>query len=193
MTRKPAMRRILYCGDPILRRPASRVRRIDDEVCSLLDDMAETMVRADGLGLAAPQVGVSNAIVTIRTDPDSDTVLELINPRIVEVEGEQEGAEGCLSLPTLRGIVLRPMRVLVQATDREGEEIEVEGEGLMARCLAHELDHLAGKLYIDLADPDSLCWMRPDEREELGYRTEPVSVEEARAAFNRMRESQKGS
>lgn len=188
-----AIRRVVYCGDPVLRRKASRVRRIDDDICALLDDLRETMLEANGLGLAAAQIGVPTAAVVVRRDPESDSVIELINPRIVETEGEEDGAEGCLSLPTLRGYVIRPARAVVEAIDREGEEIVIEGEGLMARCLAHELDHLAGRLFIDVVDPESLCWMRPDEREESGYRTEPTTLEEARAAFDRLREQRKGS
>lgn len=188
-----AVRRIVYCGNPVLRRKASRVRRIDGDVCSLLDDMAETMLEANGLGLAAAQVGVPVSVVVIRADAESDSVIELINPRIVEEEGEEDGAEGCLSLPTLRGTVIRPLRAVVEAVNREGDEIQVEGEGLMARCLSHELDHLAGRLFIDVAEPDSLCWLRPDERQESGYRIEPTTVEEARAAFDRMRQQRKGA
>ncbi len=195
MAREGEVRRIMYCGDPVLRRRASRVRRIDDGVCKLLDDMATTMLEANGLGLAAAQVGEPVSVVVIRADEDGDTedVIELINPKIIEVEGEQDGPEGCLSLPTLRGSVVRPAWAVVEAIDREGNEIAVEGQAMMARCLSHELDHLFGRLFIDVVDPESLCWLRPDEREDTGYRTEPTTVEEARAAFDRMREQRKGS
>lgn len=187
-----AVRKIVYCGDPVLRRKASRVRRIDQGVIDLLDDMAETMLEANGLGLAAAQVGVSSAVVVVRRGPESDEVIELINPRIVEAEGEERGLEGCLSLPTLRGEVIRPSVAVVEAIDREGNEIALEGEGLMARCFSHECEHLDGGLFIDSVDPDTLCWLRPDESEEAGYRTESTTLEEARAAFDRLRE-QKGS
>ncbi len=193
MTRQSAVRRIAYCGDPVLHRPASRVRRIDDDLRTLLDDMTETMLEANGLGLAAAQVGVPLSVVIVRADADSDTVIELINPRMIEIEGEEDGAEGCLSLPTLRGSVLRPARAVVEAIDREGDEIAIEGEGMMARCLAHELDHLVGRVFIDVVEPESLCWLRPDEHEDTGYRTEPTTIEEARKAFDRMREQRKGS
>ncbi|MFO8082456.1 MAG: peptide deformylase [Armatimonadota bacterium] len=188
-----AVRRIVYCGDPVLRRKAPRVRRIDDEICSLLDDMAETMLENEGLGLAAAQVGESAAVVVLRRGAESSDVIELINPRIVEREGEERGMEGCLSLPTLRGEVVRPARVIVEGVDREGEEIAVEGEGMMARCLAHELDHLAGTLFIDAVEAESLCWLRPDEREETGYRSEPTTLEEAEAAFERLRQQREGA
>lgn len=181
-----ALRRITYCGEPVLRRKASRVRRIDDEICTLLDDMAETMLENDGLGLAAAQVDEAIAVVVIRRGVESNDVIELINPRIVETEGEERGIEGCLSLPTLRGTVVRPTRAVVEAVNREGDEIVLEGEGIMARCFCHELDHLAGTLFIDEVDPDSLCWLRPDEREDSGYRTEPTTLEEAREAFDRL-------
>jgi len=180
------VRRIVYCGEPVLRRKASRVRRIDDEICTLLDDMAETMLENDGLGLAAAQVGESVSVVVVRRGAESDDVIELINPRIVETEGEETGNEGCLSLPTLRGTVVRPARTVVEAFDREGNEIAIEGEGMMARCLCHELDHLAGTLFIDTVEPESLCWLRPDDREDTGYRTEPTSLEEAQEAFERL-------
>jgi peptide deformylase len=177
----------------VLRRKASRVRTIDDDICELLDDLGETMLEANGLGLAAPQVGVGKAVVVIRRGADSDEVIELINPRIVETEGEESGTEGCLSLPTLRGTVLRPSGAVVRAIDREGNEFTVEGEGMMARCLSHECDHLAGRLFIDQVEPDSLCWLRPDDSEDNGYRSEPTTLEEAEEAFRRLRERRKGS
>ncbi len=187
-----AVRRIVYCGDAVLRRRAQRLRDIDEDVVRLLDDLRDTMQHASGLGLAAAQIGVPVAAVTVLHDLESEQVLQLINPRIIESEGEQEGTEACLSLPTLRGTVIRPARVVVAAIDPSGNPITLEGEGLMARCLSHELDHLEGRLFIDLVEPDSLCWLRPDENEESGYRTEPTTVEEALEAFNRLRARQEG-
>ena len=188
-----AVRRIVYCGHPALRRNAQRVREIDADTLKLLEDLAETMLEQNGLGLAASQVAVPEAIVVVRSDPDSDETVELINPRIIEEEGEQEGSEGCLSLPTLRGTVLRPESVVVEAMDREGAKIVVQGEGLMARCLAHEVDHLHGRLFIDTVDADSLCWMTPDSDEESGYRLEKTTVEEAKKAFDRLTRQQEGN
>lgn len=188
-----AVRRIVYCGDPVLRRKAARVRRIDDEICGLLDDMRETMLDQDGLGLAAAQVGEPASVVVVRRGAESEKVIELINPRIVRREGEESGMEGCLSLPTLRGTVVRPASVVVEAVDREGNEIVVEGEGMMARCLSHELDHLAGRLFIDQVEPDTLCWLRPDESEDTGYRSEPTTMEEAQEAFKRLTARRRGS
>jgi len=187
-----ARRTILYCGDPILARKARRIREIDDALHELLHDMEETMIAADGLGLAAAQVGELIAAVTVRRGADTEEVLGLINPEIVEAEGEQAGTEACLSLPTLRGTVVRPQRVVVEAFDAAGKSITIEGEGLMARCLAHELDHLAGRLFIDVVRPDSLVWVRPDDTEEDGYREESTTVEEARAAFERLRKQREG-
>jgi len=182
-----ATRKILYCGDPALRKQAKRVRSIDDRVVELLRDLTETMLENAGLGLAAPQVGEPIAAIVVRADPDGEGTLELINPRIVEKEGENEDMEGCLSLPTLRGLVVRPERVLVEAITREGEEITVEGDGLMARALAHETDHLVGRLFTDEVIPDSLAWLRPDDSEDSGYRLEPTTMEEAMEAFERLR------
>ncbi len=182
-----AVRRIVYCGDPVLRRAARRVREIDDEVVELIRDLRETMLANSGLGLAAVQVGVPLAVAVVRPDLEGGEPIALINPEIAEEDGREEGKEGCLSLPTLSGIVVRPQRVLVSAMNVDGEEIEVEGEDLMARCLVHEFDHLRGTLFIDRVEPDSLYWMRPDEREESGYRMEETTIEEAEAAFERLR------
>lgn len=182
-----AMREVLICGEPVLRRRAKRVKNIDGRIIELLRDMAETMLENSGLGLAGPQVGESRAVIVVRPDAEEEDVLELINPRIVETEGEEEGLEGCLSLPTLRGTVIRPERVAVEAITPEGEEVVVEGDGLMARTLAHEVDHLVGKLFIDQVEPDSLVWLRPDDSEESGYRLDPTTMEEAMAAFDRLR------
>jgi peptide deformylase len=138
-------------------------------------------------------VGERDAVVVVRRGAESEEAIELINPRVVEAEGEESGMEGCLSLPTLRGTVIRPTRTVVEAVDREGNEIVVEGEGMMARCLCHELDHLAGRLFIDEVEPDSLCWLRPDESEDTGYRSEPTTLEEAEEAFERLRSQRKES
>ncbi len=181
-----AVREITYCGEAVLRRNTKKVLTIDDEVIRLVNDMRETMGPAAGMGLAAPQVGISSRVVTMWTDSEGEEITALINPRIVEQEGEEKSYEGCLSLPTLRGIVMRPSRVVVEAIDLEGEEFVMEGEGIMAHCIAHELDHLSGKLFIDRVDPASLVWMRPDEREESGVRYDPTTMDEAVEAFKRL-------
>ena len=137
-------------GDEVLRKVCRPVDKITPRVLTLLDDMVETMREADGVGLAAPQVGILRRIVVIEVNEGE--VIELINPKIVAFAGEQEGLEGCLSLPGQWGIVKRPMHVTVRALNRYGEEVEYRGSELLARCFCHELDHLDGKLYCDVAD-----------------------------------------
>lgn len=187
-----ALRKILICGDPLLRKKAERVREVDDRIRQLLEDMVETMREAPGIGLAAPQVGEPiRCIVAIEhTADDSERVYKLVNPRVRGRGGEQTGHEGCLSLPTLHGEVKRPEWVVVSGQDESGQHIKVEAEGLLARCLLHEIDHLDGVLFVDRAEPGSLQWAVPDEREEDGYRMEPVPLEEAVAAFDRLRRRQ---
>jgi len=151
--------------------------------------MIETMLEAPGVGLAAPQVGENlRAIVVAQYNEDDDGVntFELINPRIVDAEGEVEGGEGCLSLPTLQAVVLRPERVIVEGLDRHGEPVAMEAHGFMARAFSHEIDHLNGKLFIDRAEADSLAWMIPDEDEERGYRLRHISRAEAEETFRTM-------
>lgn len=141
--------KIVKVGDDILRKKCRPVEEITPKILQLLDDMAETMRHAEGVGLAAPQVGILRRIVVIEVEEGQ--LIELINPKIIAFAGEQEGNEGCLSVPGKWGIVKRPMHVTVRATNRQGEEFEVSGSELLARALCHELDHLDGKLYIDIA------------------------------------------
>lgn len=142
-----------YERDEVLRKKARPVERIDDRILTLLDDMAETMYNAEGVGLAAPQVGILRRVVVIDV---GEGVIELINPEIIEQEGEQVGPEGCLSIPGLSGMVKRPARVVVSALNRHGERIEIEGTDLLARALCHEIDHLDGILYVDKVEPGTL-------------------------------------
>lgn len=142
-----------YERDEVLRKKARPVERIDDRILTLLDDMAETMYNAEGVGLAAPQVGILRRVVVIDV---GEGIIELINPEIIEQEGEQVGPEGCLSIPGLSGIVKRPARVVVSAINRHGERIQIEGTDLLARALCHEIDHLDGILYIDKVEPGTL-------------------------------------
>lgn len=147
-----ALRKVVYEGDDILRKKAKTVKEFNEKISELVDDMFETMKEYDGVGLAAPQVGMLKRIVVIDVGNEEEPQrIELINPEIVETSGEIEGDEGCLSLPGKTGIVKRPEKVKVKAFDRNGKEIIVEGEGLLARALCHELDHLEGILYTDLA------------------------------------------
>ena len=153
--------KILNEEDPTLRKKSRPVTEITPRILTLLDDMADTMHRADGVGLAAPQVGVLRRIVVVETEPGE--LYELINPEIVETEGEQTGYEGCLSLPGKYGIVTRPDKVTVEATDRNGNRFRVTGTELLARCFCHEIDHLNGILYSDVCDR----MLTPEEIKEL--------------------------
>lgn len=142
-----AIRKIVVLGeDEVLRGKARRVDKFDRHLRVLLEDMADTMYEADGVGLAAPQVGIRKRVVVIDV---GDGLFELINPEIVESSGAVIGVEGCLSVPGKRGTVERPEKVVVVAQDRKGREFEIEAEGLMAVCLCHEIDHLDGIVYVD--------------------------------------------
>ncbi len=143
-----AIRTILLEDDETLRKKSRAVERFDARLHQLLDDMAETMRSANGVGLAAPQVGVLRRAVII---DDGNGLKELINPAITCREGSQEEVEGCLSCPGLAGVVQRPARVIATAFDRHGNPITVEGEELLARAICHELDHLDGVLFKDIA------------------------------------------
>ena len=141
--------KIVKVGDPTLRKVCRPVDAVTPRIITLLDDMIETMRDADGVGLAAPQVGVLRRVVVIET-PD-EGLIELINPKIIAYAGEQESDEGCLSIPGRWGITKRPMHVTVRAMNRAGETFDITGSGLLAKAFCHEIDHLDGKLYIDIA------------------------------------------
>ena len=145
-----AIRQIRLDGDDILRKKCKEVKEMTERTRVLIDDMFETMYESNGVGLAAPQVGILKRLVVI--DVDYETPLVLINPVIIEREGEQTGDEGCLSLPGLAATVTRPNRVVCRCLNEEMEEIEIEGEGLLARAICHEIDHLDGLLYKDVAE-----------------------------------------
>jgi peptide deformylase len=151
-----ALRNIVEKGDSVLNKHCRPVTDFNDRLHTLLDDMAETLMHANGVGLAAPQVGVlRRAVLVLETnhpEDEQDRIIELINPEIVDQSGEQAGPEGCLSLPGVFGWVERPDHVKVRAQDRFGNWFEVEGEGLTARAFCHELDHLDGVLFDSLAD-----------------------------------------
>ena len=142
-----ATRKIRIDGDSILRKICKPVTEMTPRLSQLIDDMFDTMYEANGVGLAAPQVGIVKRIVVI--DIADKNPLTLINPEIIETSGEQTGDEGCLSLPGKVGQVTRPMRVVCKALDRDMNEITVTGEGLLARAICHEADHLEGILYKD--------------------------------------------
>ena len=141
---------IVKFGDPVLEKPATAITRFDGELSKLAEDMFESMYAAHGVGLAAPQIGISKRIavidVTFKEDPEAKIVL--VNPEIVHVEGRITSNEGCLSLPEFREKVTRPKKVTARAQNLKGETFEVTGEELLARALLHETDHLNGKLYI---------------------------------------------
>lgn len=141
--------KIVKVGDDTLRKRCREVDSITPRVWTLLDDMVQTMRDADGVGLAAPQVGILRRIVVVEVTPGE--VYELINPKIIAYSGEQEGPEGCLSVPGKCGIVKRPMHVTVRAMNRHGEVVDYTGSELLARAFCHEIDHLDGTLYIDKA------------------------------------------
>lgn len=143
------LRKILTDKDPALHKVCRPVEKFDGRLHKLLDDMKETLIDANGVGLAAPQVGILRRVVLVDT---GDEVLELINPSLLETSGEQVGAEGCLSLPGKYGLVKRPNYAKVRAQDRNGNWFEAEGEELIARCFCHELDHLDGILYTEVME-----------------------------------------
>ncbi len=144
-----AIRKIVELGDESLRQVCRKQEKFDLRLRILLKDMADTMYRAEGVGLAAPQVGILRRIVVIDV---GEGLVELVNPVITMREGEQCGREGCLSLPGRQAVVKRPMRVTVQYQNRDGEMCEKTVEGLFARAVCHELDHLDGRLYIDVME-----------------------------------------
>lgn len=141
-----ALRQIVQIGEPVLRKISKKVDKIDDKLIQLLDDMVDTMYEADGVGLAAPQVGILKRVVVIDI---GDGVIELINPEIIATSGEQVDEEGCLSVVGESGAVKRPNIVKVRAFNRQGQQFEIEGEGLLARAFCHEIDHLDGVLFVD--------------------------------------------
>ena len=138
------IRKIMTVKEPCLHKVCRPVEKFDGKLHKLLDDMKETLLDANGVGLAAPQVGILRRVVVVDT---GEEMLELVNPELLETSGEQEGAEGCLSVPGKYGLVKRPMVAKVRAQDRDGNWFEVEGEELIARCFCHEIDHLDGIVY----------------------------------------------
>ena len=143
------IRKILTVSEPALHKTCRPVENFDSKLHNLLDDMRDTLIDSEGVGLAAPQVGILRRVVLVDT---GEEILELINPVLVETDGEQEGAEGCLSVPGKYGLVKRPYYAKVRAQDRNGQWYEYEGEELIARCFCHELDHLDGIIYTEVMD-----------------------------------------
>ena len=164
-----AIRRIVKLGeDDVLRKHARKVDKFDRRLGILLDDMADTMYEADGVGLAAPQVGILKraVVIDVRDDEDGGVgLIELVNPEILEAEGSQMCIEGCLSVPGRRGKVERPEKVRVHAQDRKGRHIELEAEGFLANAVCHELDHLDGIMYTDKMIEDVTDQIREEEEQ----------------------------
>ena len=146
------LRKILTDKDPALHKVCKPVTAFDAKLHKLLDDMAETLVDSGGVGLAAPQVGILRRVFLVDVGMEENEIIEFINPEILETEGEQEGPEGCLSVPGKYGLVKRPYRVKVRAQDRYGDWFEAEGEELIGRCFCHENDHLDGIVYTQVMD-----------------------------------------
>ena len=146
------IRKIVTLGDETLRKHCKPQEKFDKKLSILLKDMADTMYKAEGVGLAAPQVGILRRIAVVDVTEDHSGLIEMVNPEIIEREGKQTGREGCLSVPGRQGVVTRPMKVRVRFQDRNGDSFELETEGFEARAICHELDHLDGTLYIDVMD-----------------------------------------
>lgn len=145
-----AIREILTDKDPVLHKKCHPVTQFDEKLADLLDDLKETLAAANGAGLAAPQIGILRRAVIVVDDEDQ--MLELVNPEILSQSGEQDGLEGCLSVPGMWGYVLRPMKVKVRAQDRAGNWFEVKGEEMVARCFCHEIEHLDGHVFSEHVD-----------------------------------------
>jgi len=143
------LRKILTDAEPALHKTCRPVTAFNGRLHALLDDMRETLIESGGVGLAAPQVGILRRVVVVDV---GEEILELVNPSLVETDGEQEGPEGCLSVPGKYGLVKRPYYAKVRAQDRDGNWFEAEGEELIARCFCHELDHLDGIIYTQIMD-----------------------------------------
>lgn len=148
-----SVREVRYLGDPVLREMCREVESIDDDVRALVDDLLETMYAEDGIGLAAPQIGVPLRVFVYDVRDDELDPGVLVNPRIVEATGKQKEVEGCLSIPGLDEVVERSADVVVEGLDRDGEPVRIEATGLLSRCLQHENDHLDGILFIDRVSP----------------------------------------
>lgn len=147
-----ALRKVRVMGDEVLNQVCKEVKEVTPRTVTLIEDMLDTMYESNGVGLAAPQIGVLKRIVVIDVSEEGDDPIIMINPRIIETSGEQTGSEGCLSVPGKAGNVTRPNYVKAIAYDENMELFEIEGTELLARAICHELDHLEGKLYVDLVE-----------------------------------------
>ena len=170
-----AIREIRKKGDPCLEKVCHKVTDFNERLHLLLDDMRETLAESGGVGLAAPQVGILRRVCIV--EDSEGEIIELVNPEIIKMEGEQTGLEGCLSLPGRWGLVTRPYLVRVRAQDRDGVTFEVEDEDITARCFCHEIEHLDGHLFSEhcdrlLSDEELEAYLREHEDEDEGDREE---------------------
>ena len=170
-----ALRLIRELGDPVLGKKAKAVKEMTPKLRQLIEDMKETMYDSDGVGLAAPQVGMLKRIVVIDVSEQQDQPIVMINPQILEQDGEQTGWEGCLSVPGKSGQVTRPNHVIAKAQDENMQEFTVEGEGLLARAISHELKHLEGHMYVELVEGKLYT---NEELEEMMAQEEAEAAEE---------------
>ena len=170
-----ALRLIRELGDPVLGKKAKAVKEMTPKLRQLIEDMKETMYDSDGVGLAAPQVGMLKRIVVIDVSEQQDQPIVMINPQILEQDGEQTGWEGCLSVPGKSGQVTRPNHVIAKALDENMQEFTVEGEGLLARAICNELDHLEGHMYVELVEGKLYT---NEELEEMMAQEEAEAAEE---------------
>lgn len=161
-----ALRTIRELGDPILRKPSKEVREVTPRLRQIVEDMLDTMYTDNGVGLAAPQIGILKRIVVIDVGEERDAPYILINPVILSESGSQTGHEGCLSVPGKSGVVTRPNEVTVKAFDENMKEYTLEAEGLLARAICHEVDHLNGKMYVDLVEGELVDVEDLEEEEE---------------------------
>jgi len=170
-----AVRKIVKFGHPVLHRRADPVLEINEEIITLARDMVETMHLAPGIGLAAPQLGMGQRLITVdlSVGEKPDELIILVNPEILEEEGETIEEEGCLSVPEIREKVIRPRRVLVRGLTLEGKEVEIEARNLLARVFSHEIDHLEGRLFIDRLSPLKRSLIRRRLKKQLGLETLP--------------------
>lgn len=166
----------------VLRKTAAPVAKVTPELAAFMEKMGREMYASNGVGLAAPQVGISLRIITVDA---GDGLQMLANPEIISREGSQTGIEGCLSLPDLHGDVTRAERVVVRAINQRGKKVTLSGDGLWARAMQHEIDHLDGILFTDLVLPDTLCWVTGETDAEGEYVERPTTLEEALRIFER--------
>jgi peptide deformylase len=160
-----AIRQIRLSNDEILRKTSREVEEVNDKIRELLQDMLETMHKYNGVGLAAPQVGVLKRVIVIDLYDGSEP-LQLVNPKIVKAKGKQEVEEGCLSFPNEYAKLIRPREVVVEALNEKGEKVKIVGKDLLAQALAHEIDHLNGILFVDNMLPGTLEYIDPEDNKE---------------------------